>query len=367
MKLVKETQYTHGNPQSTGIILVNLGTPEKPTTSSVRKYLAEFLSDQRVVEIPRFFWLIILHCFILPFRPRQTAKKYRTIWTEEGSPLRVNTKNLANAIARSLQKTTKSPFIVDYAMRYGKPSFESVIVQQKKKNIKNVLVVPLYPQYSSSTTGSVFDATSRAFQKMRNIPNIRFLRSFHDHAAYIDACAAIIEQFWRENGFPSKLILSFHGVPKFSLLAGDPYHCECHKTARLIAEKLHFDDTKIIPTFQSRFGRAEWLKPYTIDVMKSLGEAQTERVDVFCPGFTSDCLETLEEIKIENKNEFLAAGGKSFNFIPCLNINDNWITGLDQIVRENIEGWISPDYDPGKAALQANKSKERALELGAKI
>ena len=367
MKLVKENQHTHGNTQTTGIILVNLGTPEKPTTSSVRKYLAEFLSDQRVVEIPRLLWFIILHFFILPFRPRQTAKKYRTIWTEEGSPLRVNTKNLAVAIAKSLRKTTKSPLIVDYAMRYGKPSFDYVIAQQKKKNVKNVLVVPLYPQYSSSTTGSVFDTIGQAFRKMRNIPNIRFLRSFHDHPAYIDACAAIIEQFWRENGFPSKLILSFHGVPKFSLLAGDPYHCECHKTARLIAEKLDFDDTKIIPSFQSRFGRAEWLKPYTIDVMKLLGEAKTERVDVFCPGFTSDCLETLEEIKIENKDEFLTAGGKSFNFIPCLNISDYWITGLDQIVRDNIEGWVSSDYDPEKAVLQAEKSKERAIELGAEI
>ncbi len=366
MTYKKEPPYSHGTTKKTGILLVNLGTPEKPNPSAVRKYLAEFLSDKRVVEIPKIIWMIILHLIILRFRPKKSAEKYQSIWTESGSPLRINTQAQSDALRQSLTDRIYSPLVIDYAMRYGSPSIESVILRQKRENVANILVVPLYPQYSSSTTGSVFDAVAHTYKQLRNMPGLRFIRSFHDYPGYIAASANLIKEFWKDRGEPSQLVLSFHGVPEFSLHEGDPYHCECHKTARLITQELGVAESKVLVSFQSRFGKAEWLKPYTIGIMKDLGDAKTNRVDVFCPGFVSDCLETLEEIAMENRNEFLRAGGKEFNYIPCLNNAPSWLSALEELVMDNLGGWITSDYESLTEEKENKKSKELAINMGAK-
>ncbi|NIO39709.1 MAG: ferrochelatase, partial [Burkholderiales bacterium] len=229
-----------------------------------------------------------------------------------------------------------------------------------------ILVVPLYPQYAASTTASVYDAVFASVGKMRNVPELRLVKHFYDHPAYISALATRVNQYWMTHGKPDKLVLSFHGVPRSSLDRGDPYHCECHKTARLLIQELGIDPEMVVTAFQSRFGRAEWLKPYTIDTMKRLGKAKHGRLDVFCPGFVSDCLETLEEIAIENKAAFLKAGGKEFHHIPCLNDLHEWIQALARIVADHLHGWASGDYDRGEAEREAQLSASRAKKLGAK-
>ncbi len=366
MSYEKEPKYSHGATKKTGVLLVNLGTPELPTSSAVKKYLAQFLSDKRVVEIPRIIWFLILHLIILRFRPKKSAEKYRSIWTDSGSPLRFNTENQADSLRRSITNRIRSPLVIDYAMRYGTPSIDSAILKQKKENVVNILVVPLFPQYCSSTTGSVFDAVADTYKRLRNMPGLRFIRNFHDNPGYIMASANLIKNFWKNRGLPSRLILSFHGVPEFSLREGDPYHCECHKTGRLITEKLGISQDNVIVSFQSRFGRAEWLKPYTIGIMKNLGQAKTERVDVFCPGFVSDCLETLEEIAMENRDVFLTAGGKEFNYIPCLNDSTSWLSALEELVIDNLEGWVTENHDQLAEVENKKKSRTLAIEMGAK-
>ena len=365
MKYKPEPSYIHGTLAKTGVLLVNLGTPTAPTTKAVRPYLKEFLSDRRVVEIPRFVWWLILNGVILNTRPKKSARKYASIWTGDGSPLRVHTEKQALLLRGYLGERIKSPHTVAWAMRYGAPSIGSVIDDLRATGCDRLLVLPLYPQYAASTTASVFDAVFEHLGKVRNVPSLRLVRNFHDHPAYISALATQINRYWMEHGKPDKLVLSFHGVPKFSLDKGDPYHCECHKTARLLTQELGVDAEMVLPTFQSRFGRAEWLKPYTLDSIKRLGKAKTGRIDVFCPGFVSDCLETLEEIGIENKAAFLKAGGKSFHHIPCLNESHEWIQAMARIVADNLQGWASSDFDRGKAEREAQLSAARAKELGA--
>lgn len=366
MRYLPEPKYKHGSPARTGVLIINLGTPSAPTPKALRRYLKQFLSDPRVVEIPRPIWWLILHGFILRSRPAKSAEKYAAIWTKEGSPLRVHTEKQATLLRGYLGERVRTPIALAWAMRYGEPSIETGIEDLRNAGCDRILVLPLYPQYASSTTASAFDVVFRTVGRMRNAPALRTVKHYHDHPAYIAALAKQVNEYWMTNGRPGKLVMSFHGVPRFTLDRGDPYHCECQKTGRLLAEELGLKPDAYVVSFQSRFGRAEWLKPYTIELMEKLGKQKLGRVDVICPGFVADCLETLEEIAIENKTAFLAAGGREFHYIPCLNERDEWIRALARIAAENLQGWAATDYDRSAAEREAQASRSRALAMGAR-
>jgi ferrochelatase len=366
MGFLTEPKHEHGTPGKAGILLVNLGTPDAPTPRALKRYLNEFLSDPRVIEIPRLLWWAILHGIILRTRPPKSAEKYAAIWTEQGSPLKIHTEKQAKLLRGYLGERIRTPHAVEWAMRYGRPSIESSVLALREQGCDRILVLPLYPQYSASATASVFDAVSRILVRMRNLPALRFVKHFHDHPAYIAALARQVNDYWMAHGRPDKLVLSFHGLPRFTLDKGDPYFCECQKTGRLLAGELGLKEGGWLVAFQSRFGRARWLEPYTIDTMTQLGRQKTGRVDVFCPGFVADCLETLEEIAIENKSAYLSAGGKEFHHIPCLNERHEWIQALARIASDNLHGWASTEYDAVAARNAAEVSKARALSLGAK-
>ena len=365
MKLQKEPEYSHGSLANIGILLVNLGTPEAPTKRAVKEYLAEFLWDPRVVEISRPIWWLILNGIILRTRPKASAKKYATIWSDQGSPLRIYTEKQADLLQSTFNGDTFAKIIVKSAMSYGKPSVDGELSKLRAEGCDRILVIPLYPQYNSSTTGSIFNAVFNSLKKVRNLPSMRLLKNFHDHKGYIEALSQRIQQYWTVHGKPEKLVLSYHGVPKFSLTKGDPYHCECYKSSRLLAERLDFEPANVVTTFQSRFGRAEWLKPYTIEVMKDLGKQKLRRIDVFCPGFVADCLETLEEINMENREEYLTHGGGEFHYIPCLNDSASWIKGLHQIAVDNLGGWLSKNKTLLEAKNEADLSRSEAINRGA--
>lgn len=357
-----EPAYRHGTPSRTGVLLINLGTPDAPTAAAVKPYLREFLGDPRVVEIPRALWWLILNGIILNTRPKKSAEKYAQIWTREGSPLLVHTQRQARILKGYLGESPEnSAPVVEFAMRYGNPSVASALDKLKQQNCGRILILPLYPQYAASSTASAMDAVFDALRKMRNMPEIRTVRSFHDHPGYIAALAQSVRDDWMRNGRPDVLVMSFHGVPRYTLDKGDPYHCECQKTGRLLAEALELKPDQYRISFQSRFGRAEWIKPYTTATLEELGKQGIKRVDVICPGFVGDCLETLEEIALEGKASFLGAGGREFHYIPCLNERDDWIRALSNIVSANLQGWIATE---GKEACAA--SRNRALAMGAK-
>lgn len=359
--MIPEPPYSHGTPSRIGVLLINLGTPEAPTPAAVRTYLREFLSDPRVVEIPRILWWPILSLFVLTTRPRASARRYARVWMSEGSPLRVHTERQTTLLRGYLGERAKSlPLTVDYAMRYGRPSIPDKLREMKALRCDRILLVPLYPQYSASATATAFDAAFRCLQDMRNQPAVRTVRSFHDHPGYIAALAQNVRDYWMKSQRPDVLVMSFHGVPRAALDQGDPYHCECQKTGRLLAEALGLKQDRYRITFQSRFGRAEWLKPYTADALVELARQSAGRVDVVCPGFVSDCLETLEEIAIEGKAIYLNAGGRDFHLIPCLNERNDWVHALTDIVTANLVGW-------GDAATHETleMSRLRALSMGA--
>ena len=358
---IKEPPYQHGDAPKIGIILANLGTPDSLSTQAVRKYLQQFLMDRRVVEVPRFIWCWILHFIILVFRPGSSAKKYSKVWTKKGSPLLVNARNQTNALSAKIKKTVSQPVEVELGMSYGNPSMKNAVLKLKEKNCTKILLLPLYPQYAASSSASAMDALWRVLLKTRNVPAVRTVRNYHDHPLYINALKLSILKFWKKNGRPSKLVMSFHGIPKKSLMQGDPYHCECYKTARLLAEALKLKESEYMVCFQSRFGRAEWLKPYYAEVMADLGKKKEKNVHVICPGFSSDCLETLEEINIEGRHIFLHHGGKSFSYIPALNDNPEWINAMQGIILENLQGWIDKSWTPKKEALNSALTKKRAL------
>ena len=338
--LAPEPPFSHGTPARIGVLLVNLGTPEAPTPAAVRTYLREFLSDPRVVEIPRILWWPILHLFVLATRPQASAQRYAQVWMSEGSPLRVHTERQTTLLRGYLdERAQHMPLTVDYAMRYGKPSIADKLKEMKALHCDRILIVPLYPQYSASTTATAFDAAFDCLGEMRNQPALRTVRNFHDHPGYIAALAQNVRDYWMKNQKPGVLVISFHGVPRVALDKGDPYHCECQTTARLLAEALGLKPEQYRVAFQSRFGRAQWLKPYTADVLGELGKQKAARVDVICPGFVSDCLETLEEISIEGKSLFLSSGGREFHAIPCLNERNDWIHALTDIVLSHLLGW----------------------------
>ena len=357
-----EPPYQHGTPARIGVLLVNLGTPEAPTAAALRPYLKQFLSDPRVVEIPRLIWWPILNGIILNTRPAASAKKYASVWMDEGSPLKVHTERQTKLLAGHLASDGHTALDVAYAMRYGAPSIPDVLNAMRGRGCTRILVLPLYPQYSASTTATVTDEVSRCLGHWRNQPEMRFVRSFHDDPGYIGALAQSVRGHWMQHGQPERLVMSFHGVPRRALDLGDPYHCECHKTGRLLAEALGLAPERVTVTFQSRFGKAEWLKPYTQPTLEALAAQGVGRVDVMCPGFVSDCLETLEEIGLECKEAFLGAGGKVFHYIPCLNEHHDWISALSSIARSHLGHWL--DIEPATPEALA-ASRERACALGA--
>lgn len=362
MNFKAEPAHTHGTPEKTAVLLINLGTPDAPTAPALRRYLKEFLGDPRVVEIPRPVWWLILNGIILNTRPKKSAEKYASIWMPEGSPLKVHTERQTALLRDELARRTDAPLVVDYAMRYGNPSIPDVIAKLKAQNCQRILLLPMYPQYAASTVATAYDAVFAALQTMRNQPALRSIKHYHDHAGYIQSSAQNIRDYWTLHGRPDKLVMSFHGLPRYTLDKGDPYYCECQKTGRLIAEALQLTPEQYLITFQSRFGRAEWLKPYTAATLQELGKAKTRRVDVTCPGFTADCLETLEEINMEVREDFLHAGGGEYHYIPCLNERTDWIKALANLAIENLQGWLQP----ATSAAELEQGRLRALALEAK-
>ena len=362
MPFKPEPPYTHGQAPTTAILLCNLGTPDAPTPAALRRYLGEFLSDARVVEIPKLLWWLILHGIILRLRPAKSAVKYASIWTAEGSPLKVWTEKQAKLLQGWLAQRGHH-VQVRWAMRYGSTSIPEQLDALKAAGATRVLVLPAYPQYSGTTTASLSDAVGLWAAQVRHLPELRFVNRYHDDPGYIQALAQRITAAWRANGRPGQLVMSFHGVPERTLHLGDPYHCECLKTARLLAQQLGLSKDQYKVTFQSRFGKAKWLQPYTEPTLVALAKAGVQRVDVVCPGFTSDCLETLEEINQEARHAFIVAGGKEFNYIPCLNDNPEWITALCNIALQHMSGWPTQATSDMKALAA---SRDAALALGAK-
>lgn len=361
-----KSNFKHGTPAKTAVVLLNLGTPDAPTAPALRTYLREFLSDPRVVEIPKPLWWFILNGIILPIRSKKSAAKYASIWTKEGSPLKVWTEKQAKLLQGYLGERGHR-MTVRYAMTYGKPGIAQVMDELHADNHTRILLLPLYPQYSATTVGASFDTVYRWASNTRAIPELRFVNRYHDERDYINALIANVRRSWLQNGpltqSPgSKLVMSFHGIPKRTLMLGDMYHCECMKTARLLREGLGLKESDVIVTFQSRFGKAEWLQPYTQPTLESLARQGVKRVDVVCPGFTSDHLETLEEINMEVREAYLKSGGKEFNYIPALNDTPEWISALANISERHLQGWPTKESIPTD---KLNESAARAKAMGA--
>ena len=331
MKFVGEEDFKHQNPQKTGVLICNLGTPETYKTKDVRRFLRQFLSDGRVIEIPKIIWWFILNGIILTLRPSKSAKLYKSVWTKEGSPLLVLSKKLTEKLKTSVGDSCE----VELAMRYGNPSMESALMSLKNKNCRKLIVIPMFPQYSGTTTGSIFDEVARVLSKWRWVPSLSFVNSYHDHPEYINALADSLSNHITNNS-PQKIIFTYHGIPKRNFDLGDPYQCYCQKTTRLVAEKLNLEDDTYITTFQSRFGPAEWLKPYTSDTMGELPLQEVKNVLVVAPAFSVDCLETIEEIDQENKEIFLKAGGEKFTYAPCLNDSSGQVNLLKAIIDKHL-------------------------------
>jgi len=363
MSFRAEPSYVHGSTPRTAVLLVNLGSPDEPTAAATRRYLAEFLSDPRVVEIPPFVWKLVLHGIILNTRPAKSAAKYATIWTEAGSPLVVGTARLAARLGEEFAAEGQ-PLLVRHAMRYGNPGVGAVLDELRERGATRLLVLPLYPQYSAATTASVWDAVAQWAAHARYLPELRFVNRYGDHPGHIRALARSVQAHWAAHGKAPLLLMSFHGLPERSLHRGDPYHCECHKTARLLAEALGLEPRQFRVTFQSRFGKAQWLRPYTEPTLRELAASGVRQVDVICPGFAVDCLETLEEIAQEARDAFLEAGGQDFRCIRCLNDSDDAVLALRDLARLHLQGWpVQSDQDRDEAHLQ----RQRAAALGARM
>ena len=364
MRFIGMDKHVHGAVERTGVLLINLGTPQAPTAPAVRRYLREFLSDPRVVEMPRWIWWPILHGPVLTLRPRRTAAKYAAVWTAEGSPLLVGSQRQAAALGAQLA-LRGFDMDVALAMRYGEPSIGAALAQLGSRHVTRVLMLPLYPQYSATTTGSAVDGVNQVLARLRDIPEVRWIKHFGDDSAYIDALAASVMEHWERHGRGQCLVISFHGLPRRNLDLGDPYHCECQKTARLLAQALGLDLSAFRVSFQSRFGRARWLEPSTVDTLRSLARGGVRRLDVICPGFVSDCLETLEEIAIEGQAQFLAAGGEQLRYIPCLNDSGRFIRALADLVERNVSGWPVDAGQQDQQLREAQRSAELAIAMGA--
>jgi ferrochelatase len=322
-----------------GVLLVNSGTPASLATRDVRHFLKGLLSDPRVVELPRALWLPILYGFILPFRPARVARKYERIWTEEGSPLVAISTRLRSELTRALAQRLSGRISVEIGMLYSPPSVGDALRTLSDAGAEQLLVVPLFPQYSGATTGAVHDGVSRELSGWRRVPQLRYVGDYHDDAGYIEALRVSVAEQWAVHGRTSHLVMSFHGIPLRYTEAGDPYFRRCQETARRLAAALGLGEDEWTAAFQSRFGAAEWLKPYTIDFISGLPRRGVSDITVVCPGFAVDCLETLEEIAIENRDAFMAAGGRKFLYVPALNARPAHAQVLADLIARNGQGW----------------------------
>ena len=360
-----QADYRHGSPAAAGVVLVNLGTPTAPTPAAVRRYLAEFLSDPRIVERPRWLWRLILHGVILRVRPKRSAALYQKIWTPEGSPLLTGTAALAGAVQIALRQQRPGPILVRHAMRYGEPSIGSVLRELSGLGVRRLLVLPLFPQYSATTSASALDAVGAELAGWRWVPELRFVADYHADPRYIEALALSVEAHWQQHGRAQKLVMSFHGIPKRYVTAGDPYFCQCQATARGLRERLDLREEDIVVAFQSRVGREAWLTPYTDRILQALPGEGITRVQVVCPGFAVDCLETLEEIALTNRERFLAAGGEQLEYVPALNAGTSHVAALTELILRNGQGWpeFDPSWDGARVSAQRATARSRHERL----
>ena len=335
MSFLGEENFSHEDKQKIGVIICNLGSPDSYSIKDVRKYLREFLSDTRVIEVPKIIWWLVLNLFILPFRPRKSAALYKSVWLEEGSPLLVYSKRFLSKIKNLNEKSEFIEF--ELAMRYGNPSLEKALFSLKEKNCRKILLLPLFPQYSAVTAATIFDKVSAILSRWRWVPSLHFVSGYHDNFEYINALAKSIKnhEFY---GKQDKLVFSYHGIPKKYFDEGDPYHCFCQKTSRLVGEALGLEESQYITSFQSRLAAAgrEWLKPYTSELMEKLPKEGTKKILILSPGFSMDCLETIEEIDEENKEIFFESGGEAFHYIACLNDNDEHVEAINKLITNKI-------------------------------
>ena len=335
-----DADFDHGKPQAIGLLVVNLGTPDDPSTGAVRRYLKQFLWDPRVVEQPRWLWWLILNLIILRIRPSRSAAAYQKIWTDKGSPLLLYSQSIADKVGAALAEATGSPVVTELGRSNGSPSIPVAIEKLRAKNARRLVVLPLYPQYSATTTATVFDQVTETLRRQRWVPELRFINQYHDRPRFITALADTVRAHWQEHGRGERLLFSFHGIPQRYFRAGDPYHCQCQKTTRLLKERLGWEDTDIKTPFQSQFGPEEWLQPYTVEEVARLAEAGKKNIAVCAPAFSADCIETLEEINEEIHESFEEAGGETFTYIPCLNDDDTHIHALSTVIEENLRGWL---------------------------
>ena len=339
VKYIGDKNYEHGSKEAVGVLITNLGTPDAPKKKELKVYLNQFLSDPRVIELPKILWQILLKLVILQVRPSKSAEAYKKIWTKNGSPLLDISKRQLEKIKLSLS-TSHPNMIFEVGMRYGNPSIPNALRNLQKQNVRKLLVLPMYPQYCAATTGSTFDEVTNVLQKWRWIPELRFINQYFEDDKYVQALSNSITSFWEKHSKPQKIIFSYHGIPKKYLLNGDPYHCFCLKTTRLVKEKMGLSDDEIMTTFQSRFGKAEWLQPYTSETLKELPKQGIKDINIISPGFSSDCLETLEELEEENREYFMESGGEQYKYIPCLNDDDEHIDVFVNLIKKNIQGWM---------------------------
>ena len=338
VKYIGEKDYEHGSKEKIGVLITNLGTPDAPNKKELKVYLNQFLSDPRVIELPKILWQIILKLVILQIRPSKSAEAYKQIWTDKGSPLLDIANRQLNKIQSSFSSKNEN-IVFEVGMRYGNPSIPDALLKLQKKQVRRLLVLPMYPQYCAATTGSTFDEVTNVLQKWRWIPEMRFINQYFEEKNYIEALSNSIKSFWKKTSKPQKIIFSYHGIQKRYLTNGDPYHCFCLKTTRLVKEYMGLSDDEIMTTFQSRFGREEWLKPYTSETLKELPKQGIKNIHIISPGFSSDCLETLEELEEENKEYFMESGGENYHYIPCLNDHDDHIDFFVNLIKKHIQGW----------------------------
>ena len=338
VKYIGEKDYEHGSKEKIGVLITNLGTPDAPNKKELKVYLNQFLSDPRVIELPKILWQIILKLVILQIRPSKSAEAYKQIWTDKGSPLLDIANKQLNKIQSSFSSKNEN-IVFEVGMRYGNPSIPDALLKLQKKQVRRLLVLPMYPQYCAATTGSTFDEVTNVLQKWRWIPEMRFINQYFEEKNYIEALSNSIKSFWKKTSKPQKIIFSYHGIPKRYLTNGDPYHCFCLKTTRLVKEQMGLSDDEIMTTFQSRFGREEWLKPYTSETLKELPKQGIKNIHIISPGFSSDCLETLEELEEENKEYFMESGGENYHYIPCLNDHDDHIDVFVNLIKKHTQGW----------------------------
>ncbi len=356
--------FKHDRQTRIGVMLVNLGTPDDTSVRAVRRYLDEFLSDPRVVEFPRLLWWIVMQLFILRFRPAKVARAYKTVWRQDGSPLLVFSQAQADALQAELDSHYPQRYQVFLAMRYGKPAIRDVLETFRQVHCRKLLLIPMFPQYSATTTASVFDEVSRLLKSWRMLPELRMPMNYHDRSSYIEALAMSIEGSWKKEGRGQQLLMSFHGLPQRYHRAGDPYYCECMKTARLLADRLGLQEAEWQALFQSRFGKEPWLQPYLDKTLRTLPASGVKSVDVVCPGFPADCLETLEEVAEQNRDLFLQAGGERYQYIPALNAQPEHIKMLLDIVDEETRSWMA-GVEQYNSAENLNRRKLHAIKSGA--